>query len=401
LQTIELALARHTDEKRLTLAWWAVVSRFLLHGLIVGTWVSRIPAIRDNLGLNNAALGFCLLGTAIGSLVAVPSTGWLISKFGSKTVTTWSTMGFCLALVIPSFAFSAASLFAALILYGAMAGANDVCINSQAVAVEQVLERPTMSRFHAMFSIGGMLASGLGGFAAQYEIAPRLHFGIAAAAFLLLSISTGPLLLEANDHAARQRARFRIARIPPVLIALVAIGFAMFLSEGAIADWSGVYLKQNLNASAGLAAAAYAAFSAGMAIFRLLGDVVTKQMGPVNTLRLGAFTAAFGLAVALASHSPLTALPGFALSGAGFSVIVPLAFGASGRITQIPRAAAIALVSGSGYIGFLFGPPLIGLLAQRSTLRLALCLLIALSIFAGALATAVRRPEVTTPEPVS
>lgn len=390
LQALEVTLAHQIEEKRLTVAWWAVVSRFLLHGLITGTWVSRIPAIRENLNLSNATLGFCLLGTAVGSLVAVPCAGWLVGKFGSKTVTTWSTLGFCLALVVPSFAVNPITLFAAMIVYGAMAGANDVCINSQAVAVEHALEHPTMSRFHAMFSIGGMVAAALGGVAAQCELAPRLHFGIATAVFLAISIITGPFLLDANDHASRARASFRLTCIPGVLIALVAIGFSMFLSEGAIADWSGVYLKQVLNASAASAAAAYAAFSAGMALFRLLGDGITKRIGPVNTLRAGAFTAAFGLALALVSHSPLPALPGFAITGAGCSVIVPLAFAASGRVTQIPRAAAIALVSGSGYIGFLFGPPLIGWIAQEATLRVALCLVIALSMFAGVLGSAVR-----------
>lgn len=393
MPALQLTLARQTEEKRLTLAWWAVVSRFLLHGLITGTWVSRIPAVRENLNLSNATLGFCLLGTAVGSLVAVPSTGWLIGKFGSKTVTTWSTLGFCLALVVPSFAFNSLSLFAAMIAYGAMAGANDVSINSQAVAVEHALERPTMSRFHAMFSIGGMIAAALGGVAAQHELTPRLHFGIAAAFFLALSVITGPFLLDANDYASRARAAFRLTRIPSVLIALVAIGFSMFLSEGAIADWSGIYLKQVLDASAAAAATAYAAFSAGMALFRLLGDGITKQIGPVKTLRAGALTAAFGLAVALLSHSPITALPGFALTGAGCSVIVPLAFAASGRVTEVPRAAAIALVSGSGYIGFLFGPPLIGWLAQQTSLRIALCLVIALSILAGSLGSAVRRSD--------
>jgi MFS family permease len=133
------------------------VSRFLLHGLIVSTWVSRIPAIQAALGLTNGLLGLCLLGTAVGSVVAVPATGWLVTKFGSKRVTSWSTAGFCLALAAPALAVNATTLFLALTVYGAMAGANDVAINSQAVAVEAALGTPTMSRFHAMFSIGGML----------------------------------------------------------------------------------------------------------------------------------------------------------------------------------------------------------------------------------------------------
>jgi MFS family permease len=163
----------------------------------------------------------------------------------------------------------------------------------------------------------------------------------------------------------------------------------MFLSEGAIADWTGVYLKTGLHSTPGMAAAGYAVFSAGMATFRLLGDAITSRIGPVRTMRAGALVAAVGLTIALMSTSPLIALPGFALTGAGFSVIVPLVFRAGARVTAVPRGAGVATVSGSGYIGFLFGPPLIGLIAQGASLRIALFGIVGLSLIAAALANAV------------
>lgn len=369
------------------------MARFLLHGLITSTWVSRIPAIQGSLRLSNAQLGLSLLGTAIGSIVAVPVTGWLISRFGSRRITTWSTVGFCLALVGPGLADSAGTLFAALTFYGAMAGANDVSINSQAVAVEAALGAPTMSRFHAMFSIGGMIGASLGGMVAAHEVVPRFHLAIASVIFLIAGAATAPMLLEAHDNAGERARGFSITRIPAVLIALTAIGFCMFLSEGAMADWTAVYLKQVLNAGSGVSAAGYAVFSAGMAIFRLLGDAVTKRFGPVRTVRGGALVAAAGLTWALAAHSPSWALPGFALTGAGFSVIVPLVFGAGGRLNSVPKGAGVAAVSGSGYIGFLFGPPLIGLIASWSSLRDALFGIVALSLLAAGLAKAVDKTD--------
>jgi MFS family permease len=393
--TSELALSNTFERTGIHYAWWAVVSRFLLHGLIVSAWVSRIPAIQTTLGLSNASLGFCLLGTAVGSVIAVPATGWLVARFGSKRVTTWSTLGFCLALVTPTLAVSSGTLFAALTLYGAMAGANDVAINSQGVAVEKLLGTPTMSRFHGMFSIGGMVGAFAGSIMAAHDVTPRLHLGIAAALFLVLSVSTAPLLLEA-DVAEPTRStgtpatRFRPSQLPGALITLTIIGFCMFLSEGAMADWTAVYMKQTLAAGAGLAAAGYAVFSAGMAIFRLAGDAVTKLLGPVNTVRTGALVAAAGLTVALSVQSTALALVGFGLTGAGFSVIVPLVFGAGGSFPGVPKGAGIAIVSGSGYIGFLFGPPLIGLVAQHSSLRFALFLVVGLSLLAAALAKALR-----------
>lgn len=381
--------AIETEEHVASGAWWAVVARFLLHGLIVSTWVSRIPAIQTGLGLTNGTLGLCLLGTAVGSVIAVPITGWLVARFGSKRVTTWSTAGFCLALVMPGLAVNAATLFWALTIYGAMAGANDVSINSQAVAVENALGTPTMSRFHAMFSIGGMLGAGLGGVVAAHYIAPRLHLLLAAALFLTLSASTAQRLLDAPAEARQRAERRRFGRIPGVLIALTVIGFCMFLSEGAMADWIGVYLKQVLQTGSGVAAMGYAAFSAGMALFRLLGDAITERLGPVSTLRAGALLAACGLTAAVATQSPGWALAGFALTGAGCSVIVPLVFGAGGRVRSLPSGVGIAMVSGSGYIGFLFGPPLIGLVAQVSSLQVGLLLVVGLCMLAAMLAPAV------------
>jgi MFS family permease len=393
VEAINFTNQQRREQTGLSSAWWAVVSRFLLHGLITSTWVSRIPAIQASLELTNAHLGLCLLGTAVGSVLAIPLTGWLVTRYGSKGVTAWSTVGFSLALLAPSLAIDAGTLFAALILLGAMAGANDVAINAQGVAVEKATGSSTMSRFHAMFSIGGMIGASFGGLIAAHDIAPQLHFAVASALFLVLSLFTAPLLFEAHDNCQEPSQSLRLSRIPPVLMMLAAIGFCMFLSEGAIADWTGVYLKQDLRAHAGLAASGYAVFSTGMALFRRMGDAIASRLGPVRTVRTGALVAAVGLTWALAAHSPLWALPGFALTGAGFSVIVPLVFGAGGRVRSVGSGAGVAAVSGSGYIGFLFGPPLIGLIAQGASLRVALLLVVALSLLAASMAKAVREPE--------
>lgn len=394
LELVANSVGRLRSPSRIWLAWWAVLSRFLIHGLVFSTWVSRIPTIQTTLGLSNASLGLCLLGTAVGSVVAAPSTGWLIARFGSKKVTTWSTVGFSLALVGPSLASSPAALFLALGFFGAMAGANDVAINSQGVAVEEELGSPTMSRFHAMFSIGGMAGAALGALLAAHEVNLQVHLAGAAAILLLFSAATGWALFETRARQTDEEATpIRGKRIPPVLIGLVVIGFSMFLCEGAIADWSAVYLKQVLGAGPGQASAAYAAFSVGMGLFRLLGDKLTARMGPVSTLRRGALVGAAALVLALLMPTPQLALPCFALVGAGFAVTIPIAFGAGGRVKSIPSGTGVAMVSASGYIGFLFGPPLIGLISQWSSLRFALLLVVALSLVAATLAGSVRWTE--------
>jgi MFS family permease len=374
-------------------AWWAVVARFLVHGLVVSTWVSRIPGIQASLKLSNGALGLSLLGAAFGSIIAIPICGWMVSRFGSSRVTTWSSAGFCVALVLPALAVDATTLFAALFIYGAAAGTNDVAMNSQGVAVEIHVRTPTMSRFHAMFSLGGMAGAAVGAAIAARHVPPVWHFALGGLLCLIITLSTTPLMLEVHDHKAEKSKGISLRRLPPVLIALSAIGFCMFLSEGAMADWIGVYLKQVLSAGPGAAAAGYAAFSAGMAIFRLLGDAITLRLGPAMTVRAGALVAALGLLLALAAPSPYWALPGFAISGAGFSVIIPLVFGAGGRVKGVSRGAGVATVGGIGYLGFVFGPPAIGFVSQISSLRWALLIVVGLCVLAAVLAGAVNQND--------
>lgn len=364
--------------------------RFLLHGLIVATWISRIPAIQIRLHLSNAALGLCLLGTAVGSMTGIPAAAALVSRFGSRRATSWSTVAFALALAALPFARNPLSLFLLLAVYGCCGGVNDVSMNAQGVAIEQASGAHTMSRFHAMFSIGAMAGASFGGLIAARDISPRLHLPLSAAVLILFALASQRLLLEAHDNVPRHSERLRLRHLPPVLYAVAAIGFCFLLTEGAVADWTGIYMLYSLKTNAGVAAQAYAVFSIGMAIFRLLGDSITTRLGPVMTLRAGALVAAAGLALALAARSITLALPGFAIAGAGCSVIIPLVFAAAGRISTAGTGTGIALVGGFSYVGFLIGPPVIGVLAQASSLRMALLILVALAIVAAALAPAVR-----------
>jgi MFS family permease len=369
-----------------------VVSRFLVHGLLVSTWVSRIPAVKESLGLSDGALGLVLLGIAIGCLAGIPASGWLVGRFGSRRASTWTSAGFSIALVLPVLAQDATQLFLALLLFGAMAGADDVAMNSQAVSLEKQLGTPVMSRFHAMFSFGGIVGAGLGALIARLGIAANVHLPVAAALILAFSLSTVPLLHEArNPEPARPKARFGLRDLSVPLLALSIIGFCIFLSEGAIADWTAVYLKQILHADAGTASAGYAVFSAAMFTFRLAGDRITARLGRLWTIRGGALLAAAGLALALLARHPLLAFPGLAMAGAGYSSIIPVVFAAGGRVSPANAGAGVAVVSGFGSLGFLAGPPAIGFISQLSSLRAGLALVVLLGLLASALVTVVAR----------
>jgi hypothetical protein len=280
---------------------------------------------------------------------------------------------------------SIAILVPALFYYGVMAGANDVAMNAHAVGTEKLLGTLTMSRFHAMFSLGGIIGAGLGALLAGRAVTTPVHLIVGATAFAALSLVMSRMLLETRREPAHATNRLGLRRLPMALIALSAIGFCIFLSEGAIADWTAVYLKQVLHATDGVAPLGYAVFAAAMAIFRFSGDAITMRIGRAWTIRLGGTIAAAGLAFVVAAHSPYWAMVGFAAAGAGFSSIIPLVFAAGGRIEGVGEGAGVATVSGLGYLGFLAGPPAIGFVSELSSLRAGLFLLVILSAAAAIL----------------
>jgi MFS family permease len=360
---------------------------FLVHGLIVSTWVSRIASIKSTLHLSDGALGLTLLGTAIGSIAAIPATGALVNRYGSRRSATWTCIGFSIVLVLPALAGDGISLFVALLAFGAMAGASDVAMNAHAVGTEKLVGTPMMSRFHALFSIGGIAGASVGGLVASRGVSSQPHLAFASAALLILASVAPRFTVETRTGAVPQN-KMSLRRLPPALIALSAIGFCIFLSEGAIADWTGVYLKQVLRASEGTAASGYAVFSAAMAIFRLGGDAITARIGRTWTIRVGALIAAAGLGVVVTAHSVGWALAGFAAAGAGLSSIIPLVFAGGGRVASVSEGSGVATVSGLGYLGFLAGPPAIGFISQATSLRAGLFVLVVLTATAAVLVKA-------------
>jgi predicted MFS family arabinose efflux permease len=364
------------DSSQTRRAWWGTVVLFLVHGLVVATWISRIPAVQIALHLSNWVLGLTLLSSALGAVCAIPITGVLVGKFGSKRITVVTSFGFCLSLILPALAVNALTLSVALFIYGAWAAAMGVSMNSQAVEVENAFQRPTMSRFHGMFSLGGMVGSAVGGAVAARGFGPVGHFAVSGCVNALAVIAARNLLLDTHDAHKNADHRLPFRKMPRVLLALSAIAFCMFLSEGAMADWIALYLRQVLKAGQGTAALGYSVFSAAMATMRFLGDMVTARLGPMRAVRNGSLLAATGVAWALSVRDPGWAMPGFGLAGCGFSIIVPLVFGSAGRVKGVAAGAGIATVSGIGYLAFIAGPPAIGFLSQWMTLRGALLVVV-------------------------
>jgi MFS family permease len=367
----------------------AVLAVFSVNGFVLANWFVRIPTIQQKLSLSEGLLGLALLGAAVGALVCMPLTGALVSRFGSRRVVGATALLLSLSVVLPALSPSLFWLIPALAVIGASNGALDVSMNSQAVAVEKRYGRPIMSSFHAAFSFGGLAGAVLGGLVASAEVQPLMHFSAVAVLCSVISAVFYRRLLPDSADAAEDGAP-AFARPTRALLGLGVISFCVLLGEGAMGDWSAVYLENVLQTGPGFAAIGFAAFSLTMAFGRLFGDGVIERFGPVRVVRLCATIAAVGLGISLAVGQQYVALVGFACAGIGFSIVFPAALSAAGRTKGMAAGPALAAVSTAGYTGFLVGPPAIGFAAELTGLGGALYIVVFLSAVAVLMAGSVR-----------
>lgn len=387
-QTAGHVRTRPPDPRKLSRLSVSII--FLISGAAIGTWVSRIPAIQEHTGLSTGALGLALLGSTLGNLVVMPAAAWVSVRTGTRAVTIAGSLLVCLMLPLPALARSGWELAAALFALGLAVGAIEIGMNAQAVLVENACARPIMSSIHGMWSVGGMLGAAAGGLAASRGLAPLPHFALVAAFLTVLGLAVFGWLYR--DTPEEREARVTEPAFGRPLRALAGLGLLCFcgmLAEGAIADWSAVYLKQVLGATPGLAAIGYSAFGMTMAAVRFGGDALNARIGPAAIARYGGVLAALGLALALAAGHPWVGIAGFGLVGVGLAIVVPLVYTAAGNTPGVAPGPAVASVATTGFTGFLVGPPLIGFAAEVVGLRLALALVVILCAGIVALANTV------------
>ena len=379
----------------------AVATLFFLNGSLFATWVARIPAIQAARGFSHGQLGLALLVVALGAMVAMPLAGRMAARFGSGNVCKFSALLY--AALLPTLAVAPGNVVfvAALFLFGAAHGSLDVAMNAHAVDVERRYARPIMASFHALFSTGGLAGAAAGGALASLGLAPFAHFSLVAVLCGTAAWIASPHLLPPTPAAVPSSRAPRV-KTPETswrdsgLLALGIVALCTMMGEGAIADWSGVYLRTVRATPESIAALGYAAFSIAMALGRFFGDGLTARFGPVRLVRAGGSLAALGLLVALVIPGATATLLGLAGVGLGFSAIVPIVFSAAGRTPGLDPGMALAVVTTTGYLGFLVGPPLIGLVAQLVGLQLALGIIVATSLLSVALGRAVA-PRETEP----
>ncbi len=371
-------------------ARWAVGATFLLHGMLIGAWVPHIPLAKERLDVGPGVFGVALLAFAGGAVCAMPVAGVLINRFGSATLTTITGLLFCFTFLGPITAPALATFVLAGFVMGMMIGSMDVSMNAHGIAVEKALKRPTMSMLHAGFSIGGTIGAFAG--AALLEL-----FGAATQALIVatvcaaIQVAASRFYLAADVDKGLSGSHF--AWPTRATIGLGLLCFLALMIEGSILDWAAIMMREKFEIDASFAALGFGFYQAGMAAARLTGDWIRLRAGAVRMVLWSALLAAAGTALALSAPSPYLALVAFVFAGLGLGNIAPVLFAGGGRLEPDAPGRGIAAVTTLGYSGFLLGPPLIGFLAQVSSVSTALFLTVAAALIIAFFARSVRAAD--------
>lgn len=362
----------------------AVSVVFFVHGVLFASWTAHIPEVKSRLGLTDGTLGVALLGAPVGSIGATILAGVVLARVGSRVVVQISAVGYCLAGIVVGVAGTLPLLFAGLALWGAFQGVLDVSMNAQAIAAERVRGRPIMSALHGTWSIGAFTGAGLGALGVSLGMSLTVQLLIlgvpcvAAALAMATRFVPDPPVEAAGQGGGARRSR--------VLLVLGLVALAGLLCEGAVADWSAVYLRDTLHMAAGPAGLGYTIFAIAMVAVRMSGARLQRIAGPRRMVSVLAIVGAVGMAAGLAGGQPVTVIAGFAVLGVGLGVVVPVVFSAAGNQPGLSAGTAVATVSAIGWAGFMAGPPLIGFIAQNLSRTFALALLPALMLTVGVIA---------------
>ena len=367
---------------------WASRAQFFSSGFIFATWGVHVPTVKAHYGLDEAQLGLALLAAGAGAMFGLTSAGRWIGRHGPRRMAAICGCVYALLLAgliaMPGYF----ALLGLLAVFGLVTSVFDVAINTEAAQLELHSGTPLMSGMHGMFSLGGMAGAASGSAVLAAGMGAQAHLLLVAAVMVVVVAASSTRMLPkpatAGDTANVDHS-FRLPRGPlAVLGVLAALGL---IAEGAIYDWSVLYMQQELGSPQKQAALAYAAFSAAMAAARFGGDAMRARFTPIALLRGSGLLAAAAMTLVLLTDLPWLALVGFAGVGIGFANVVPILFGASARVPGVEPATGIAAVSAVAYLGFMAGPAVIGLLARASSLTAALYVVV---IFAVALAASAR-----------
>ncbi|MEK8034031.1 MFS transporter [Ideonella sp. DXS29W] len=360
-------------------ATWAVRAQFFVLGAMFATWGVHVPTVKAQYGLGEQALALAMLASGAGALLALAQAGRIVGRWGPRCVAGVMGVACCVSvgalLAWPAYA----ALLVVMLAFGISGSLLDVSINTEATEVEQRTGKHLMSGFHGMFSLGGMAGASLGGAASGLGLTPQSHLLAVTVAGVVSTVVASRAMLPVPDDHVHTQQPLSLPRGPLLLMGvLAAMGL---IAEGAMYDWSVLFMRQERASPSGLAAMAYASFSGAMAAGRFTGDWVRSRLGGALLLTASGILAALGMTLALMLPTPAAAFAGFALVGLGLSNVAPVLFSAATRVPGVSSAHGIAAVSGVGYLGMMAGPPLIGVIAEHASLSAGLWVVVAFAAF--------------------
>ncbi|MDI1259021.1 MFS transporter [Aquabacterium sp.] len=365
-------------------ATWAIRGQFFAAGALFATWGVQVPMVKAHYGLSETTLALAMLAAGIGSVTGLTQAGRIVGRLGPRTVAGVTGLLAALAITLLLATNHPVALLTLMLTFGLAASLFDVAINVAASEIERQAKRPLMSGFHGLFSLGGMAGAGFGSVMQGLGVSATLHLLTAGVACAFLTI-WGYLHMHGRRDTPSDGGLVLPRGVLGLIGALAALGL---LCEGAIYDWSVLYMRESLQAPPATAALAYASFSGAMAATRFGGDYLRARISSVRLVQVCGVLAALGMALTLVTDDPIVALLGFALIGLGLGNVVPVLFSAAARVPGVKPADGIAAVAALGYLGMMVGPPLIGVVAEWQTLSSGMALVM---LFAATLSLAARR----------
>jgi len=339
---------------------WAFASL----NILFGTWAIYIPTVKEDLGIDKATLGIALFFLSLGVFTVFPVASKIINKIGVGKATWFGVLLLCISALFPLMASSFLTLAIALFFFGTTNGFLDISMNTLVTEIEKEDRQNFMSASHGFFSLGGVIA-GLGSFLILVFQNRVLHMVMAVTLVIVVSFIFHKQYK--NIIAAPiEKAPFSFKNFKP-LILLGLVSFVVMGSEGAIVDWSGLFLKEISLAPEAIWGAGFLGFQIMMTLGRFLGDAISSRIGSIKIVAFGASIALIGYLLVLTSNMYL-AIAGFALTGLGFSVIIPELFRIGGNVNGVESSQGVAFIAGTGYSGFLLGPVILGFLAEEFSL---------------------------------
>lgn len=348
----------------------AISIYFFLLGFVFSTWASRIPDVKDRFSLSEAELGGLLFMLPTGALVALPISGWLVHRGGSRLICTLSLILYGVFLSLIGLSDKLEWLSIALFLFGIIGNLGNISMNAQGLAIQHWIGKIILSSLHAMWGLGAFSAAAVSGWMMNLEVSVNMHFILIGGLALLGAIVFYFFLL--SDQSDKEASQKVFAWPGKGLLLLGLICFCVTMSEGAMADWSSLYYRQVVNAMHTASTLGYTAFALCMTLGRFAGDKLLQWLTHAQLLRINGILILTGIFLALVFPVKWVVIAGFALVGLGVSCVFPIVYMLAARSKSMSTSASLASVSSVGFIGFLIGPPMIGFLAEETGLRMSL-----------------------------